>query len=256
MYDIQKASILKRVSAWILDVILLSILISGFAWVISDAVNLDVKGERIEQLKDHYAAKYNITTIYTQAQLETLPEEERLAYEAAKTAAEEEMAKDAELMELLGLYIQLVVIMTSLSTLFAVLILDFAVPMLFGNGQTVGKKIFGLAVIRNHGVKINGVCLFIRSILGKCTVEIMIPLLCVVMFFLGMTGLFAVLVVAILLLVQLVLLIVTRNNALIHDIMADTVVVEMASQMIFQSEQERLEYQQREAAEKAARQAY
>ena len=41
MYDIQKASILKRVSAWILDVILLAVLTVGCAWVFSDIVGYD-----------------------------------------------------------------------------------------------------------------------------------------------------------------------------------------------------------------------
>lgn len=256
MYDIQKASILKRVSAWILDIILLSILVTGFAWVISDIADLDAKIVRIEELKDHYVDKHNITTIYTQEQLAELTEEERLAYEAAVAAAEKEIAEDAELMELYSLYIQTVIMMAGLSVFFATLLLEFCVPLLFGNGQTVGKKIFSIAVMRSHGVKINGVCLFIRSILGKCTVELLVPMMCVIMLYLGLTGVFAVTVVNILLLVELVLVISNRNNALIHDIMADTVVVDMASQMIFASEEERLEYQQREAAEKASRQVY
>lgn len=256
MYDIQKANILKRVSAWILDIILLGILAVGFAWLVSDLVDYDVKTERLAQLQDHYAAKHNITTIYTQVELSQLPEEERLAYEAALEAANEDMAKDEEVMALYSQAIQLTVIMTTSGVLLAVLVLEFGVPLLLGNGQTVGKKVFSLAVMRSHGVKVNGVCLFIRSVLGKCTVELLIPLLCAVMFFLGLTGLFAIIVVSLLLIVQCVLLISTPNKALIHDLMADTVVVDMSSQMIFESEQDRLEYQQRQAAEKAARQAY
>ena len=48
----------------------------------------------------------------------------------------------------------------------------------------------------------------------------------------------------------------TRNHSLLHDLMAGTVVVDYASQKIFQSTEDLIAYQKKIAAERAARQDY
>ena len=252
MYDIQKASILKRVSAWILDVILLAVLAVGCAWVFSDIVGYDDQQARLDAYYDQYAKQYNTSFHYSVEEFEALSEEERTRYESAYKAF---MADEAAV----DLYVRvplLSILTISVGVVLACLVLEFLIPLLLGNGQTIGKKVFSIAVMRTHGVKIEGVCLFIRSILGKCAIETMIPVLIVNMLGLGMIGISGTVIVAALLLAQGIMVIVTQNNALLHDLMADTVVVDMSTQKIFNSDQERLEYQQREAAEKAERQRY
>ena len=59
-----------------------------------------------------------------------------------------------------------------------------------------------------------------------------------------------------LLLVEIILLIATRRNAAIHDLLAGTVVADYTSQMIFDSSEALLAYQKRIHAEQAARQDY
>ena len=58
------------------------------------------------------------------------------------------------------------------------------------------------------------------------------------------------------LLLQVILYFATRTHSPIHDLMAGTVVVDTASQRIFASDEDRIEYFKRVAAEKAERQAY
>jgi len=53
---------------------------------------------------------------------------------------------------------------------------------------------------------------------------------------------------------QLILMIMTDTNSAIHDILSDTVTVDLASQMIFSSEQELLAYKKK-AAENVSRQS-
>ena len=55
---------------------------------------------------------------------------------------------------------------------------------------------------------------------------------------------------------QIILLIATDTNSLIHDLLAKTVVIDFASQMIFADEEEMIAYKKRVHAEKAARQTY
>ena len=122
---------------------------------------------------------------------------------------------------------------------------EFVVPLLFGNGQTVGKKIFGIAVMRVNGVKINGVALFIRSILGKYTIETMVPVMLVIMVMLEVLGIVGPAVILLIGVLQIGLMLATRTNSAIHDCLANTVAVDLHSQMIFGSEAEVIEYKKR-----------
>ena len=154
------------------------------------------------------------------------------------------------------LILSLMLVILTLSILVGYAILEVFVPRLFGNGQTLGKKVFGIALMRTNGVKINTICLFIRTILGKFTIETMIPVLLCIMIFFGVIGLLGPTIIGILLIAQAVLLIVTQTNSAIHDLIADTVVVDLSSQMMFNSELERLDYQKKVAAERAAKKPY
>ena len=78
----------------------------------------------------------------------------------------------------------------------------------------------------------------------------------ILMIFLGTIGIVGPAVILGLLVTQLVLLCVTHTNSVIHDILSDTVTVDLASQMIFNSPEELLAYKTKLAAEKAARQGY
>ena len=63
-------------------------------------------------------------------------------------------------------------------------------------------------------------------------------------------------IVLILSVAQFVLFLATRKHSLIHDLLADTVAVDMASQMIFNSTDELVAYKAKLQAEKVAHQMY
>lgn len=252
VYDLQKAGLMKRISAWVLDLILLSVLAVGFAWIISDIVGFDEHSVKLENYYNQYETEYGTSFEYSQEEYMALSEEERAAYDAAYEA----MIADEDVVYTYNLVLQLTLLLISLGIFLAVLVLEFLIPLWLRNGQTVGKKIFGLAVMRTNGVRIGAVSLFIRAILGKYTIETMIPVFIITMWLLSILGFEGTIVLGVILLVQLVLLITTPTNSLIHDKLSDSVVVDMSSQMIFASEAERLEYQQRLAAEDASRRPY
>ena len=56
-----------------------------------------------------------------------------------------------------------------------------------------------------------------------------------------------------LLLVNVVMIFTTKTNSMIHDAISDCVVVDMASQMIFEDEKSMIEYKAKKAAEEVAR---
>ena len=58
MLDLQKASMLKRISAFILDVILLAVAITGFAFFLSAVTGFDSYNERLNEIEASYASEY------------------------------------------------------------------------------------------------------------------------------------------------------------------------------------------------------
>ena len=256
IYDLQKASILKRISAWLLDAILLAVLAVGFASGLSALVDYDGHMEKLEAYITGYEQEFGIDPEMTEEKFNAMTEEEQKAYEAACAAADEAVLADTEAMRTYSILANLSMVVITLSILLGIVLLEFVVPMLLKNGQTVGKKIFGIAVMRTSGVRVNGVCIFIRAVLGKYAVETMIPVFMVLMLLFGMIGSTAFVVMLVLLLIQLLLVIITKTNSLIHDKLADTVTVDMASQMIFDTEEALLEYKMRVAAEQAAKDPY
>lgn len=252
IYDIQKASVLRRVSAWMLDTIVLLIVIAGFAGLISAVVDYDSYNTQLEDYYASYEKEYGVVFNITPEEYDALTQQQRDNYDAAYEAL---IAND-DVLYVYNMVINLMMTIFSLSILAAYLILEFAVPLFLKNGQTIGKKVFGIAVIRTNGVRMNNISLFIRTVLGKYTIETMVPVLMVMMLILGMTGLESTLVVFALAAVQVVMVIVTPTNSVIHDKLADTVAVDMSSQMIFESEEALLEYKKRVSAEEAANSAY
>ncbi len=252
IFDLQKASMWKRVSAWLLDAILLVIVATLMALLFSYLTGYDGWVDKLDQRYALVEAEYGVSRSVTQADIDQMDEMQLANLEAASKA----ISEDAEANHAYLMLLQLMVLIASLSLLFAFLLMEFAVPMLFKNGQTIGKKIFGVAVMRVSGVRINGVCLFIRTILGKFTIETMIPVMMFLMLYIGAIGLSGLIVMAVVLVANIALLIATKENAMIHDKLANTVTVDMASQMIFNTVEELIARKQAAAAEAAAASPY
>ena len=252
IYDLQRASMWKRVSAWLLDAILLCIVTTLMALLLSTALNYDDYSQRLDARYAHFEAEYGVSRDVTQAQVDAMTPEELAKLEAASQA----IAEDEEALFAYNMMIQLVILITSLGILFAYLLLEFIVPMAFGNGQTIGKKIFAIGVMRQEGIKVNGVCMFIRTVLGKYTIETMIPVMMALMLFFGSVGEVGWIITGAIVIVEIVLLAATKERCMIHDKLANTVTVDLPSQMIFNTREDLIAYKEKVAAEKAAHQVY
>jgi uncharacterized RDD family membrane protein YckC len=147
--------------------------------------------------------------------------------------------------------VNLSLLITSFAILLAYLVVEFVAPLLLGNGQTLGKKIFGVAIMREDGVKVSPVILFVRTILGKYAVETMVPIFIVMMLLLEIMGIVGVAVLGGLLVLQVALMMTSRARTPLHDRLARTVCVDLASQRIFESTEEMLAYRERIRLERA-----
>lgn len=252
MYDFQKANMWKRISAAIFDFIILVIFIIGFAWVISSVANYDHYADAMQEQYEQFEAQHGVDFDISAKEYEALSETEKSAY----LEAEKAFSQNAEVNKNFQMLFNLTLIIVTFSILLSYLLLDFAVPLIFKNGQTLGKKIFGVGVMRADGVRLSTMLLFIRTVLGKYTIETMIPVLLAIMLYFNVMGVLAIMIIAILLIVQLILFIATNIHTPLHDKLASTVTVDIASQMIFNNAEELLQYKQKLHAENAANTEY
>ena len=251
-YDIQKAGMWKRIAAWMLDAILLSVLAVGFAYLLSTMLGYDTYGDTLNAAYARYETEYGVVFDITQDAYQSMDEAARQNYDAAYAA----LIADQEAMYAYNMMLNLTLVITTGGLLLGIMLWEFMIPLWLGNGQTLGKRAFSLGLVREDGVKLNTMQLFVRTLLGKFTIETMIPVYILLMLFWGTIDLTGTLILLALLLGQAVCVGVTRNNSAVHDLLAGTVVVDMSSQTIFQSTEELIAYQKRVAAERAARQVY
>ena len=251
-FDLQKGSLTKRLAAWLLDIMLLLTLVVGAASGLGALLGYDDYQQQPSAAYEKYQTQFGIEFQITQEAYDALAEEERELYDEAYKA----LNADEEAMYAYNMLLNLSMLITSGSIFIGILIAEFIVPLLLKNGQTVGKKAFGLGVIRPDGVKVTGAQMFIRSILGKYALETMIPVYVLLMLFFQTGGGIGILLVLIIGLTQLGLLIFNRNKCLIHDLLASTVVVDIASQMVFETTDDLIAYKQKLHAEEAFRQEY
>ena len=257
IYDLQKGSLLKRASAFLLDGILLVILITGFAFAFSAIFRYNHYVDIYTAALDGYSEQFNID-LSNVPEESSLTEEEKALYYDAWDA----MNEDTEMIKAFNMMIAIIVMELSFSIILSYMLLEFMIPMILKNGQTVGKKIFGLGVMRTNGVRVRGVSLFIRTFLGKCVIETMVPAMIVAMVLFSASGImpsvgmFGPIVIVCLFVAQVILVFWTKKHMMIHDLLSDCIVVDLGSQMIFDSEQARIDYITKKDAEEAARSPY
>ena len=251
-YELEKASMWKRISAFLFDFIMLGIVAVLIAWGLSALTGYDGYSRTVTDSYARYGEMYGVELRISQTEYQALPEEEARKVDAGYAALNE----DQQAVRAFDMMLHLSVLIISLSFFFAYLIMEFILPLKLGTGQTLGKKIFGIGLMKTEGVKVNGVALFIRAILGKYAIETMVPALILLMIYWGTIGVVGPAVVFLILLTEIILVIATRTNSLIHDLLAGTVVIDAGSQRIFDTPEEMAAYKAKIAKELAQRQEY
>lgn len=250
--DLQKAGLWKRTAAWMFDSILLGILAVAFGVLLSWALGYDGYSQTMDEAYEMYETQYGVVFDISRESYEAMTEGERERYNAAYDA----LIADENAMHAYSMMLNLTLVILTLAILLATAVIEWLIPLKLGSGRTLGKKIFGLALMRTDSVQMNNMQLFTRAILGKYTVETMIPVLIILMLFWGTMGVMGTAILAVLLFAQIGCVLFTRTNSAIHDLMAGTVVVDYASQTIFRTTEDLIAYQKRVAAERAARADY
>jgi uncharacterized RDD family membrane protein YckC len=245
MYEIQKASMLKRISAFLLDFILLTIAVTGFALLITVVMGLNpdtdisAHSAKLTEKQEYYESTYGVSFETTEEEFYQLPKEQQ---DYILNVYDNIFATDPEVIYSYNMIFYLTLTIATISLLLSFLLLEFVIPMLFKNGQTVGKKVFNLGLVHSNGIRITGVALFARSLLGKFTIETMIPIIVLATLLFGSAGPVGILVLGLILVLQLFVFFKSKFFTPIHDVIGHTVVCDLSSQLMFDSVEELIEY--------------
>ena len=250
--DLQKAGLWKRISAGLFDFVMIVMVAVGIATALSWVLKVDTYNRAYTAALEQYETQYGVQFDITTEAYEALTDQEKEAYNTAYQA----LAADETVLYNYNMIMNLALLTATFSILITVLLLEFLVPLLLKNGQTLGKKIFGVALMRTDGVKVSPVQMFVRTVLGKFTIEIMIPVYIGIMIYFNTIGIIGLVFLGAILVGELLSLTMSKTGGLLHDAVAATVAVDMASQRIFETPEERVEYIKRLHAEEASRQEY
>ncbi len=251
MVGLQKANFGKRIIAAIFDGILLSIIAVALAAALSSALGYDGYMNTVQEARARYEEQYSIDFDISAEKYSKLDDEQKKTYDDALAA----LNADENAVYAQNMLINLTLIIASVSMLFALLVIEFVVPLFFKNGQTLGKKIFGIGVMHTDGIEVTSVQMFARALLGKFVFG-QIALSMILMIFFGAMGVSGTVILLAIVAAQIICLAVTQNGSLLHDVIAKTVTVDMASQRIFKDREALLTYTKKIAAEKAEKADY
>ncbi|MBR4767625.1 MAG: RDD family protein [Lachnospiraceae bacterium] len=244
MLELQKGSIWKRISAYLFDVIVISIVAMLFATLLSWVLRYDKTLDEYNAVRGEVEAEYGVSFDIRESEYNTYDEEKKARYDAAYEA----LNQNQEAVRLYALLINFEFIIITASIILAFLVMEFVLPLILKEGRTLGKKIFGLAVIRPNLVRISGPVLFIRTILGKCVVETLIPVFVILLTAFGKGNIFLVILLFLIPIVNLVLFFATRNHTVLHDLLSVTVVCDYQSQRIFDTEDDLIRFKEEQHA--------
>ena len=269
MFELRKIGLVKRFSALLLDAIMLLVLTTGFMFIISLICNYD----REQGLATQYYNEWNeyrkeyaldVCDYYGYAYQETEYDEFTVKKDGVdstlnavwdKLLADEgnyEGDKADKLTEAYDKFVNeltpdnvvnaqyryaysLLFMMISIGVLLAYVVLEFVIPIIMKNGQTIGKKVFGIGVVRTDCVKMSNLMLFMRTFVGKFAIETMFPILLVILFLFGSLGILAIILFAAITILNIAMFFATKNKTPIHDMIAGTVTVDIKLQVIFDS---------------------
>ena len=245
-FELQRADFWKRISALLFDMIALGVVMVIAAIAMSWVLRFDDCDTYVTETKNEYAQQYGISLDITAEEYEEFSPEVKQKYNDCLDA----LNKNAKFLAAYQLRNMCIVAIPSFSILLGYIVTELIVPIFFKNGQTLGKKAFGLGVIHTNGVRLKGQAHFIRTIIGKCFIETLVPLL----FIYGSLGELRIggqvinwgaaglIMVVLMLILELYSVITTKTRSTIHDLISDTVVVDLASQMVFETHDDLVAY--------------
>lgn len=252
MLDFHKAKPIKRLAAYLIDLIMLVAITAGVWIAMYSAMDYNTYVQEFQGYIDEYAQKHGVDLSIPSNEIQNYPEEVQEKYNEALL----DLNDNKEAMASYAQRFKIDILAAMVGFFVAYLILEVMIPLILKNGQTVGKKIMGLCVMHKYHVRVGAMQIIYRSILGKYFIETMIPVGMLLLKNYGVLGTTASLIMAVIAMTQGFIVLMSQANCGIHDKLFHTVVADFKKQYIFDSWNERFDFQEaydKEMAEREAR---
>ncbi len=217
---------LKRSFAAAIDLLLIAILTVFLAMPMSRITGFRSARDEVNEVSARIKEESGISADLTPQEYQSLTDEQIEKYEALwiEYLNHEQNVRTYNRM-VIGSYLTILG-----SILVAVIVFELAIPLVLGDGQTLGKKLMGLAVIKMDGEAVDAIGIIARALLGKFLVEIALPVFSFLSIYNGMSGSMNTVLIIGLFLVQAACMGFTKERRLIHDFLSGTRVVALDSE--------------------------
>ncbi len=214
---------IKRIAAWIVDVILAIVLASLFALLISLAYGYDKYSTRVMEKQIEYgiyveSEKGNITFNDTKYivvdDISSLSKEE-------KEQRYKDIAKDQDYVYALYKMNVGQIIISSGAIFLSLFVFEFILPLCLKHGRTIGMRFFDIGYVTYQDIDPSPKNIFVRFLFGKFIIKAFIPYMGIMLIIyntgFGIMGLIIALMVFI---GNIVMLFVTKDKVGVHDYLA------------------------------------
>lgn len=225
LFKVCKPKTIHRLAAFLIDAIVFVILFTGVLYLISLIMDFDAHYALLQE--EYKKVGYLIFN----------EEKEKWEFLTSTAPNYEEVTKlvteNKVIMEELFFVNSFSVKSPLIAIAIVLLVVEFIIPLILRNGQTIGMKVFSIGLISNTGIAISPIQLFARCFIGKMAVLGIIPALGILYIFLNYSGgLLGSLIVLVIYGINLFLLIRSKNNTGIQDLIANVIPVD-AKETIF-----------------------
>ncbi len=238
IYVPKKPPMVKRFAALVIDVIMVIVLASGIAFLVSKIYNYDKYYNAVYQAQIDYGVyvpsdEGNITydgkTYIICTEDKSLTEEE--ANSRIKALTSDKTFKDNYYKMNLG-----PIVITSIGLASSLLVFEFILPLCLKHGRTLGKFLFGIGYVNEDDLDVSLKNVTIKFLFGKLIVNAVIPytgvLLIIYQTGLVLIGLAFVLGVPI---INLLMLFLTKDKRLLSDYIGKMKPVDNNCQVYFKN---------------------
>ncbi len=245
MLDFHKAKPLKRLAAYVIDLFLLLIVTAGVVAGMFSVLNFNGYRNELLSYYEEYGQQYDVDLSEQKA---NLSEEDQKKYDDAIAG----LNSDERALSALANIVKITWLSMAVGLLVAYVILEIMLPLIFKNGQTVGKKTMGLCVMHKDHVQVSALQVIFRTILGKYFIETLIPATMLLLKLSATLGTTASLVLSLIAMTQGFIVLMSQANCGIHDKLFKTVVADMNKQHIFATVDDLKAYEEEMARREAA----
>lgn len=241
IYIPKKPPMVKRFAALVIDVIMVIVLASGIAFLVSKIYNYDKYYNAVYEAQISYGVyvpsdegtiTYNGKTYIICTEDKSLTSEEANARIKALTS--DPTFKDNYYKMNLG-----PIIITSIGLATSLLILEYILPLCLKHGRTLGKFLFNIGYVNEDDIDVTPKNMTIKFLFGKLIVNALIPytgvLLIIYQTGLVVIGLAFVLGVPI---INLIMLLASKDNRLLSDYIGKMKPCDNNCQMYFKTVEE------------------